>query len=73
MASNAATTTPGRMARVFHWLFPSRKQVAVSLATDVGLALLGLPLWMHLAVGAVLHLAFRLVKRPSRPRPPQEG
>jgi hypothetical protein len=63
MASNAATTTPGRTARVIHWLFPSRKQVAVSLAADVGLAVLGLPLWMHLALGVALHLTFHLVAR----------
>ena len=63
MASNAATTTPGRMARVSHWLFPSRKQVAIGLAADAGLAALGLPLWLHLALGVALHLAFHLVGR----------
>ena len=63
MASNAATTTPGRMARVIHWLFPSRKQVAISLVADVGLAILGLPLWMHLALGAMIHFALQRVGR----------
>ena len=64
MASNAATTTTGRMARVIHWLFPSRTQVAISLGTDAVLAVLGLPLWMHLALGIVLHVALHIVPRP---------
>jgi len=63
MASNAATTTTGRMARVIHWLFPSRKQIAMSLTADAALAALGLPLWMHLALGVALHLTFHLVGR----------
>ena len=63
MASNAATTTHSRMARVIHWLFPSRRQVAISVAVDAGLAVLGLPLWMHLAIGVVLHAIVHLVGR----------
>ena len=63
MASHATTTTSGRMARVIHWVFPSRKQVAISLAADAALAALGLPLWMHLALGVALHLTFHLVGR----------
>ena len=63
MASNAATTTTGRMARVIHWLFPSRREVAISLAVDAVVTILGLPLWMHLALGLMLHAAVRLVGR----------
>ena len=62
MATNA-TNTPGRTARVIHWLFPSRKQVAVSLAADAALSALRLPLWVHLTLGVVLHLTFHLVGR----------
>jgi len=47
MASNATNRTPGRMAQVIHWLLPSRRQVAVGLVAHVGLAILGLPLWVH--------------------------
>jgi hypothetical protein len=63
MATNATNPTPGRTARFIHWLFPSRPQVAISLAADVSLAILGLPLWLHLALGLVLHLALHLVWR----------
>jgi hypothetical protein len=63
MATNATNPTPGRMARVIRWLFPSRRQVAFSLAADVGFVALGLPLWMHLAIGLVLHLALHLAWR----------
>lgn len=63
MATNATTPTLGRMARVTHWLFPSRRLVAISLAADTGLAVLGLPLWMHLVLGAMLHLTVHLVGR----------
>jgi len=65
MASNAATTTPGRMARVIHWLFPSRRHVAITPAADTALTLLGLPLWMHLALTVVFHVAFRGAGGPS--------
>ena len=63
MASNAATTTAGRMARIIHWLFPSRKQVAISFTADAVLAVLGFPLWMHLTLGVALHLTLHLVGR----------
>jgi hypothetical protein len=66
MASNATTARPGRAAQVIHFLFPSRRQVAISLASDIGLAVLGLPLWMHLALGVVLHSAIHLVGRLCR-------
>jgi hypothetical protein len=64
MATNATNThTPGWIARVIHWLFPSRRQVAISLAAHGVLAVLGLPLWIHLALGAVFHMAVHLVGR----------
>ena len=63
MASNAVNSRPGRVAGAIHWLFPSRPQVAISLAADLGLVVLALPLWMHLALGLVLHLAIHLVWR----------
>ena len=63
MAMNATNLTPGRMARVVHWIFPSRNQIVISLAADTSLAVLGLPLWMHLALGVALHLTFYLVGR----------
>lgn len=57
MASNASTPRFGHVARVIHWLIPSRRQVAISLASDVGLVALGLPLWAHLILALVIHLA----------------
>jgi hypothetical protein len=61
MATNATKPTPGRMARAIHWFFPSRRQVAISLAADAVLAVLGLPLWMHLALGLLIHLVVALL------------
>lgn len=63
MATNATNLTPGRTGRVIHWLFPSRRQVAVGVAAELGLAILGLPLWVHLALGAALHVVIHLVGR----------
>ena len=63
MAPNATNPTPGRMARVIHWLFPSRRQVAISLVADLGLTALGLPLWMHLALSVTLHAAVHMAGR----------
>jgi len=62
MATNATNPTPGRTARVIHWLFLSRRQTAITLAADAGLALLVVPLWAHVALGAVLHLTIHLVE-----------
>ena len=55
------------MAGVIHWLFPSRRHVAIGLAAELGLVGLGLPLWIHLTLGVLLHLAVPLVA--PRPRP----
>lgn len=63
MASNATNPTSGRMARAIQWPFPSRRQVAVSLAADLGIAILGLPFWMHLALSVAVHTAAHLVGR----------
>jgi hypothetical protein len=57
MASNTTNPRPGRAGRVIHWFFPSRRQLAVSLAAEIGLASLGLPLWSHFILGLVIHLA----------------
>jgi hypothetical protein len=66
MATNATNPTRRRTARVIHWIFPSRQQVAISLTAEVGLTALGFRLWMHLALGMVLHLAIHLVGRLRR-------
>jgi hypothetical protein len=59
MATNATNPTRDRMPAVIHWLIPSRRQVAISVPADVVLAVLGLPLWVHLILGVVIHLAAR--------------
>ncbi len=63
MATNATNPTPGRTARIIHWLIPSRRQVAIGLAADVALLTLGLPLWIHLAAAVVIHLALHALGR----------
>ena len=57
MASNAKNPRPGRATRVIHWYFPSCRQLAISLAAEIGLSFLGLPLWAHLILGLAIHLA----------------
>lgn len=56
MASKAANHQPGRWARAIRWLFPSRAHVAITLAVEIVLAALGLPLWAHVTLGALVHL-----------------
>ena len=57
MASNATNHPPGRLTRAFHWLFPRRRCMAITVGVEIGLSLIGLPTWVHLAVVALLHLA----------------
>jgi hypothetical protein len=52
MASNATNSNPGRMARAFDWLFPSRKHFAITIAVEMALAALGprrglVSYWVH--------------------------
>ncbi len=56
MAPNAVNRRPGHLARAIHWLFPSRTGLAISIAVEIGLTVCGLPLRVHLALGAVAHL-----------------
>ncbi len=56
MAPSAASTTPTRLGRVLHWLFPSRRVAVAVAALEVVLFLLGLPLLLHLVVCVALHL-----------------
>jgi hypothetical protein len=63
MASNATNPRPGRVVRVIHWLFPSRREVAIGLVVDLGLTALGLPLWLHVAVSVAVHAAVHVVGR----------
>ena len=63
MAPNATNPTRGRTARVIHWLFPSRWEVAIGFAADLSLMALGLPPWLHLALSVVIHAAAHLVRR----------
>jgi hypothetical protein len=35
MAPNATHHSPGRMGRIYHWLFPSRRRVAAELAIGI--------------------------------------
>jgi len=62
MASKTSIPCSGRVARVVHWLFPFRRQVAIGLVTEVTLAILGIPLWLHLALGVLLHIAVHLLE-----------
>lgn len=56
MASNATTPRTGHVDRFVRSLLPSRRQVALFIATEIALSLLGTPVLVHLAVGGVLHL-----------------
>jgi hypothetical protein len=61
MASNATNPTPGRTAWAIHWLFPSQKHLAITIAVEMALSALGLPLWARLLLAAIAHLiAFAL-------------
>ncbi len=51
IASKATNHPAGRrLTRVFHWLFPSYRSLAMTVAVEVCLTLVGLPAWAHLAV-----------------------
>jgi hypothetical protein len=56
MAPNATNHHPGRTASVIHSLFPSRKHLAITIAVEMALTAIGLPLWTHLLLGALAHL-----------------
>jgi hypothetical protein len=68
MAPRATHHAPGRFRRL---LVPTRRQLAVALAADCIAFAIGLPLPLHLAVGAVIHAAAALWDRPwtSHPAP----
>jgi len=65
MASEATTPRPGPMTRVIHLLRPSCRQVAFFLVTEVSLAALGAPLWVHLVAACVVHVAVVVVEEQS--------
>jgi len=46
------------MARFVQHL-PPRRQVALLLVTEVSLAAVGAPIWIHLVLAVVIHLALR--------------
>jgi hypothetical protein len=56
MASNATNPNPDSIARAFNWLFPSRKHLAITVAVEMALAALALPLWARIPLGALAHL-----------------
>ena len=56
MAPNATNHNPGRAASAIHWLFPSREHLAITIAIEMALTVLGVPLWAHLLLGALAHL-----------------
>jgi len=68
MASNTSITRTGRAARAIHRLLPSRWRVAIALAADLGLTVLGLPAWIHLALSVAVHAAVHMVGRRARYR-----
>jgi len=51
MASNATNPNPDSIARAFNWLFPSRKHLAITVASKMALAALAPP-----AVGSLIPL-----------------
>lgn len=44
-----------------HWIVPSSRLAVVLVATDVALQLSGAPLWVHLALGVLIHAVAHLV------------
>ena len=67
MATNATSHFRGRMVRTFHWLFRSHRQFAMCLTGDVLLALLVLPLWVHIVLAVSSHLSGHLIGRIHDP------
>jgi hypothetical protein len=63
MAPNATHHSPGRMGRVLHWLFPSRRCTAAELAIEVLALVLQVPLAAHLLIAVAAHLAIELWRR----------
>jgi hypothetical protein len=43
------------IGRLRHWIYPSHHQVALILAVEAGMAVLGLPLWAHILTAAAVH------------------
>jgi hypothetical protein len=55
MAPNATNRNPGRMARVFHFLFPTRSATVVALTVEVAALLFHAPAAAHLLAALVTH------------------
>ena len=61
------TSTRRRLARVQHFVFPSRLGFASALAIELLATLLGLPLPAHLVVGLAVHTVLALAFDRDRP------
>ena len=55
MAQNTRILPHSAAVRLRQWVHPSRRQVTLIVAIEVGLTLFGLPLWAHLAVAIAAH------------------
>lgn len=62
MAPNATNRNPGRMARVIHLMVPFRREAILIITAEVTLALAGIPLGAHLALGALLHILIEVLR-----------
>ncbi|MGK2957013.1 MAG: hypothetical protein ACSLFB_01130 [Acidimicrobiales bacterium] len=60
MAQVPNQSTRRMAARLRHWIYPAHREVALIVMIEVGLTILGLPLWEHVALGVVLHLTVSL-------------
>ena len=63
MAPSATTQISARITRAARSNLHSRRPMALSLAVEVGLAFLRVPVWLHLGIAVVLDIAFHLVGR----------
>ncbi len=64
MATNARNHhSPGRVDRVFHRLFPSRRRLIAELAIEIAALLLALPLAVHVLVAIAAHKVIRHCRR----------
>ncbi|MGH9091139.1 MAG: hypothetical protein ACRDZR_07160 [Acidimicrobiales bacterium] len=48
---------------VRHVLFPSRRQVVITMTVDIAAMMLGVPFPAHVVVDVVIHVAFRVIRR----------
>lgn len=62
MAPNATPPTCGGTAGRLRHMIANRRHAALTIAVEVGLALMGLPLAMHLLLGAALEVLVVIVE-----------